>query len=151
MTTTERKAFMESWKPRTTRRGLLIAAGTAWGGAGILLLVRGYLFLPDTTGDHIVLGNLALFLGILFFRFTFSSLTEKNIARIRNLAVARPCLFSFQTWRSYGIMTFMIAAGITVRAAGIAAPAGIGTVYLTMSVPLIVSSAQLLREGIRYQ
>jgi hypothetical protein len=142
---------LKSWKPWTTRRGLLLAAGITWGGAGVLLLVRGYLFLPDTTGDHIVLGNLALFLGILFFRFMFSSLTEKNIARIKNLAIARPCLFSFQTWRSYGIMTFMIATGITVRSMGLIAPAGIGTVYLTMSIPLIVSSARLLREGVRYQ
>lgn len=143
--------LLEQWKPETTRRGLLLTAGMTWGGAGLLLLVRGYLFLPDTTGDHIALVTLAGVLGILFFRFVFSSLTERNIDRIKSLTTARPCIFSFQTWRSYGVMAFMITTGITLRSAGLIAPAGIGTAYIAMSVPLIVSSARLLLEGIRYQ
>jgi len=144
-------AWYERWKPRTSKRGLLVISGAMWGTAGTILLARGYLFLPDTTGDHIVLGNLALFLGILFFRFVFSSLTERNIGRIEALSIARPCLFSFQTWKGHGVMAAMITAGVAVRMSGFIAPAGLGTIYIAMSIPLIVSSFKFLQAGFRYQ
>lgn len=151
MAANETTTLFERWKPGTTRRGLLLAAGFMWGGAGLLLLVRGYLILPDAAGARVLPGVLALIAGTLFFWFVFRSLTERNIARIKGLPIARPCLFSFQTWRSYGIMAVMITTGITVRSAGLIAPAGIGAAYVAMSVPLIVSSARLLLSGIRYQ
>jgi hypothetical protein len=151
MATNGTPTLFERWKPRTTRRGLLIAAGFVWGGAGLLLLVRGYLFLPEAAGARVLPGILALIAGTLFFWFVFRTLTARNIARIRGLTIARPCLFSFQTWRSYIIMAIMITTGITVRSAGLIAPAGIGAAYVAMSVPLIVSSARLLLAGIRYQ
>jgi len=139
--------WYERGKPATSRGGFWLWGGWVGGGAGLLLLVRGYLFLPDTLGDHIVLVNLAVFIGILFFRFLFRSLADRNIGRIRALVNERPCLFSFQSWSSYGIMTMMIGLGVAVRAAALVALPGLGTGYIAMGVPLVMSSARLLREG----
>jgi len=126
-------------------------AAAAWGVAGGVLLLRGYLLLPDTLGDHIVLGNLGIFSGIIGFRFMFKALTERNIVRIRSLAAPRPCLFSFQSWRSYALMTVMITAGMLLRSAGLLSAAGIGTLYIAMGVPLLVSSGRFAFEGIGHQ
>lgn len=137
------------WKPRTTRNGLLHCAAGAWGLAGVILLLRGYFLLPDTLGDHIVLGNLGIVAGIIGFRFVFQRLTLRTIGRIRALTALRPCLFSFQSWRSYGVMTVMISAGVMLRSSGLLSGAGIGTLYIAMGVPLLVSSGRLAFEGIR--
>ncbi len=137
------------WKPGSSRNGLLRMAAVVWGLAGGVLLLRGYLLLPDTLGDHIVLGNLGIFAGIIGFRFLFNRLTERTIGRIRTLAPDRPCLFSFQSWRSYGLMSVMMSAGVWLRSAGVLPAAGVGTLYIAMGVPLLVSSGRLAFEGVR--
>lgn len=143
--------WYQRWKPGTSQKGLLRMAAAAWGVAGGVLLLRGYFLLPDTLGDHIVLGNLGIFAGIIGFRFMFKALTERTIGRIHALSAPRPCLFSFQSWRSYALMSVMITAGVFLRSAGVLSAAGIGTLYIAMGVPLLVSSGRLAYEGVRNQ
>jgi hypothetical protein len=49
--------------------------------------------------------------GIQFF---FAWMAWKNIDRIEALP-ERPCLFAFQSWRSYPLAAFMITVGLLLR------------------------------------
>lgn len=60
-----------------------------------------------------VLAGILLALG--FYFFTFSKLACKNVGRIEQLEADKTCIFAFQTWKSYPLIVFMIALGITLR------------------------------------
>jgi hypothetical protein len=143
--------FLRRWKPAVRRERLFLIAGSVWGLAAGLLLLRGFVFLPESLPEDGMLGGLSLLLGLLFFRTMFRTIVDRNVRRIHELPIERPCLFSFQSWRSYGVMSLMISLGIAVRLSGLVPPAGLGTAYVTMAVPLGISSALLFREGVGHK
>lgn len=61
-----------------------------------------------------------------------------------------PCLFSFFNVRSYLVMILMISMGITLRLSGWVPALYLSAVYLTMSVPLLLSSVRFYRTGLFY-
>ena len=94
---------------------------------------------------------LSLAAGILFYLKLFSKISLKHTIRILNLKEANPCLFSFFNFRSYLMMVLMISMGITLRTTGWIAPAYLSLLYLTMAIPLLLSSIRFYYTGIYYR
>lgn len=61
---------------------------------------------------YVIAGSLLV---LVFYFFSFSKLACKNVGRIEQLKADRTCIFAFQAWKSYPIIIFMIALGITLR------------------------------------
>ena len=54
-------------------------------------------------------------LALAFYFLSFSRLAGKNVGRIEQIRGKKTGLFAFQAWKSYLVIVFMIALGITLR------------------------------------
>lgn len=106
---------LHEYTPAVPRRWLFAVSGLLWSAVGIMLLTLAVHWLSHIDGGlALVLGATGAALGVVAYRLMFVKIARKNIARIEQ----RPdvtCFFAFQPWRSYGLMAFMIALGITLR------------------------------------
>lgn len=95
------------------KKYLLLPAGFMWMGVGIMLCTLAFLWLLHASYPFpfALAGVIA---GVIIYRFGFVKLARKNIDRIIALE-GRHCFFSFITFRSYLIVIFMIALGVTLR------------------------------------
>jgi len=78
--------------------------------------------------------------GLLFFRLLFNQISSKHVLRIENLPIDRPVIFSFFNLRSYLMMFSMITMGIMLRKTGAVSPEYLSFMYVTMGIPLLLSS-----------
>lgn len=124
-----------------------MVAATAWGFAGIMLLIRGTASV-STSGNAALLFVLAGAAGLLFFKMIFGAIVKRHLTRIQGITIERPCAFSFLDWRGYIVMACMIAFGVSLRTFAFIPAAVSGTVSLTMGVPLTLSAARFLFAGI---
>ena len=143
--------ILERWKPAAARRTLLYIAGVFWSIAGITLIVRGSLFIRESTGNRAILIAAGLLGGALFFLLVFVRVSARHIARIQSIAPDRPCLFSFLSWRSYILMGVMIGLGVALRKSGLAPLPQIGAFYVAMGMPLAASAARFVIAGGKWQ
>jgi len=82
----------------------LLAAALAWTTAGLLLGLRGTIFLL-AHGNHLALRfTVAIVLGIVFSQVVFAKVSLKYLRRIHAIDLVRPCLFSFFDFRGYLMM-----------------------------------------------
>ena len=126
--------------PRVPRTWLLFIAAVVWTIAGGILLLRGYLY-STVKPEHLFLRTAACVLGgLVFYALMFDKISKKHVSRISNLRLEKPCAFSFFNLRSYMLMTIMITAGITLRKSGVMAPQNLALIYVTMGIPLLMSS-----------
>lgn len=128
--------------PRVPKNYLLLIAALVWTFAGGMLLFRGYIFslaFPDNMALKII-G--CMIIGIVFFILLFQKISRKHVNRILNLPIDHPCLFSFFNLKSYLMMAFMISGGIMLRKSGIISPEYLALIYMTMGIPLLVSSGR---------
>jgi hypothetical protein len=126
--------------PRIARRYLYLVAAIVWTFAGTMLLFRGILlFMEDEYLIWIRL-TFSIIAGFLFYRLLFSNISRKHTSRIAGMQLEKPCLFSFFNARSYILMSLMITAGITLRKSGILPPVYLSVIYVTMGIPLFISS-----------
>jgi hypothetical protein len=103
------------YTPAVPRHWLFIVIGTLWSAVGVVLCSLAVHWLSHSAGNVAWwLGALGVALAAVMYRFMFLKLARKNIGRIEQRP-ARTCFFAFQPWRSYGLMLFMIALGITLR------------------------------------
>jgi len=136
--------------PRIPRRGLLFVAASLWTFAGSMLIYKGYLMLDKAA--HMILLRLLISLvaGLLFYWFMFAKISAQHTTRIMGLEKERPCLFSFFNGRSYLLMLVMISGGIFFRRSGLVPQNFLASLYLTMGVPLSLSSVRFYYTGIFY-
>lgn len=135
---------------KTSRRSLLFLAGLAWLIAGIMLISRG-LSLAGSSSFQIWLRVFFSFIaGGLFYAAVFSKISIRQIKRIINLENNNPSLFSFFSPRSYFIMVLMISAGMILRKSGIIMPEYLSIMYITMGIPLLISSFRFYYHAIIY-
>jgi len=131
---------LESITPRVSKHYLLLIAAMVWAFAGGMLLFRG-LAISNGFPAHWQIKLLSCFIaGLLFFRLLFNRISAKHVLRITNLPIARPSVFSFFNLRSYLMMFFMISMGITLRKTGVVSPEYLSFTYVTMGIPLLMSS-----------
>lgn len=126
--------------PRVSKIYLLLIAAMVWTFAGGMLLFRGYFFLLES--HHLLFLKILSCIsgGIVFYILLFDKISQKHIIRIKGLPVERPCAFSFFNWRSYLMMTIMITSGIMLRKSGAVSPEYLSLIYITMGIPLLMSS-----------
>ena len=106
---------LEKFKPAVSKYWLMALAGLMWSGVGIMLCRLAVIWLiPVHWPRAWSLGSLGFIGSIVVYRFGFSKIALKNIARLCLLPDAT-CLFAFQAWKSYLIIIFMIALGLTLR------------------------------------
>ncbi len=137
-------------KPTTTRRGLLFMAGAVWALAGGLLGYRGIRYVDDAALHPFVLVLVGAVGGVFFFALVFRKISARHIHRILGIKHERPCLFSFLSWRSYVLMGLMISLGILLRSAAFIPRDELGTAYVMMAVPILVSSSRFFRQGVKF-
>jgi hypothetical protein len=103
------------YTPAVSRRWLFAVSGWLWTAVGVMLCSLAVHWLTHIGGTTAgLLGAGGAVLAVAAYRLMFRKIVHKNIARIEQ----RPdvtCFFAFQPWRSYGLMVFMIALGITLR------------------------------------
>ena len=134
------KMCFEFLTPRVPKHWLLFIAAIVWTFAGGMLLFRGYLFSLANPGHEFVKTGFCLIGGLTFYLFMFDRISKKLVTRIKNLVKERPCMFSFFNVRSYVLMTIMIISGIILRKTGLVSPAHLSLIYITMGIPLLMSS-----------
>ena len=130
----------QALKPSVPRRLLLAIAGFFWSFAGGMLMWRGITGL-FSEGKYLIPDILiSLLCGIAFYFLLFSKISRKHIRRILGLKPERPCLFSFFNVKSYILMFIMISGGILLRKSEVLNHQLLYSIYLCMSVPLLLSS-----------
>ena len=147
----ESKMFINNLKPATSRRNLLFIAAFVWTFAGGMLLTKGVMMMGIQTDFLLVRIIASLIGGAVFYAVLFSKISNKHVARIIHLINDRPCIFSFFNVKSYLMMTFMISFGMFLRKSGIVTPFYLSVLYVTMGIPLFVSSLRFYYSGIYYQ
>lgn len=130
----------EPFTPRVPKTYLLLLAALVWTFAGGMLLFRGYSFLLAFPHFLVVKTTGCVIGGLLFFKLLFFKISGKHVLRIQNLPIKHPCLFSFFNWKSYLMMILMITSGITLRKSGVISPEYLSLIYVTMGIPLLMSS-----------
>jgi len=129
----------ESWKPAVPRRGLLIIAGVIWSAVGVMLCLFALTWFSGTPlPEALSLGALGLLAGFSIYRLGFRRIVRKNISRIEQSA-EHPCLFSFQSWKSYFLVALMITMGALLRHSTIPRRF-LAPCYQTMGLALLLGS-----------
>ena len=103
------------YKPDVSRSLLFLTAGLLWTLVGLWLcwLAIGWLRASETEQWYLYAFSGAVLAGAAY-RSGFSQIAEKNILRLQNLP-DKSCFFAFQAWKSYLVIVFMIALGVTLR------------------------------------
>jgi hypothetical protein len=148
---TKLSSIFQLLKPGIPKRNLLFVAALMWTIAGGMLFFRGFsmLFLFHRLLWLKLIGSLTG--GLVFYRFMFSKISSKHIQRILKMEIERPCFFSFFKFQSYIMMAVMISMGIALRTNGIVPIEYLSILYVTMGVPLTLSTLRFYYNGIYYQ
>ncbi len=147
----ERLNFFQLIKPRGTKRLLLFMAAFLWTFAGSMLLVKGIGYLPYMKNLFILKIISSIGGGILFYILMFSKISSKHVKRILSMDIERPCLFSFFNIKSYILMTTMVTFGISLRKFNLLPMEYLPVLYITMGIPLALSSVRFYYHGIWYK
>ncbi len=136
---------LRRYTPAVERHWLLLTAGVVWTVVGGMLVVFAseWLALVGWRSEA-VFGGAGVLAALAVYRFGFSRLAVKNGERIVGL-VGRRCLFSFQAWRSYLVVAFMMALGIALRSSPIPKPY-LAVLYLAIGGGLFFSSLHYYRR-----
>lgn len=144
-------SFIQSIKPWAPKRYLLFFAAAVWTIAGGVLLYKGVLLLHGMSMLQTIEVAVSVVGGVLFYLLLFSKLSKKHTKRIMELKSERPCAFSFFNIRSYILMVVMISSGILLRRLGVISQQYLLLVYITMGIPLLLSSLRFYYFGIFYR
>lgn len=126
--------------PKIQRSYLLLVAALAWTFAGSMLIWRGFTLNQDVPAYWWVEVALSIFLGLVFFQLLFNRISKKHVQRIQSMPEEKPSVFAFFNLKSYLMMFSMIAMGMTLRKTGIVSAEYLAVMYITMGIPLLMSS-----------
>jgi hypothetical protein len=127
------------YTPAVPRHWLLAIAGLLWTAVGVMLCTLAVHWLLHIGGQSAAgLGALGGVIAVAAWRFMFIKIAHRNIARIEQRP-ATTCFFAFQAWRSYGMMLFMIALGITLRHSHVSRHY-LAVIYATIGLALFLAS-----------
>lgn len=137
-------------KPVTSRRGLLFIAAIVWTFAGVMLFTRGMLMMGIDRDFYQLRLAGSLIGGVLFYLILFTRISKKHVTRIIQQTNDRPSVFSFFDAKGYVMMVGMISLGVFLRTSGIVAPFYLSILYVTMGIPLFISSLRFYYSAINY-
>lgn len=136
--------FSEFPKPAASHQALKLVAGLLWAAVGIMLGLRALSWLVNASQRASVLTITLVFCGLLglaagaFIYRGFSRIAARNLGRIRSLG-ERPCLFAFQSSKSYVLIAVMMTLGFLIRRTSIPKH-WLAVLYLGLAVGLAGSS-----------
>jgi hypothetical protein len=133
--------MLERLKPGVARHWLFGVAGLIWAGVGSMLAWIAYGWLSEMSVA--LAAGLAAFgiaLGVAGTATVFARVSRMNIARISR-APDIACVFSFQAWEGYLVMTFMIGLGVALRHLPVP-PEIKAPVYVGVGISLAASSVR---------
>lgn len=128
-----------------TKKNLLLVAAIVWMFAGIMLGYRA-IKMADQNHDQLYQILCCLSAGILFYILLFRRISQKHIHRIQSLSDQHYLFHKFFDRKSYLMMIVMISMGITLRRSSLIDPINLSYLYLTMSIPLLISSLRFLHQ-----
>lgn len=139
---------LNSFLPRISKHYLFLVAALVWTIAGSVLLFRGFSNIVFS-GNGILKLIFSVLFGFLFYKLLFTRITKKHVLRIQNMKIERPVIFSFFNFRSYLMMFSMITLGVTLRLSGVVSPEYLSLMYITMGIPLLLSSFRFYNSFLR--
>lgn len=144
------RPLMHRFKPGVPKRYLLLAAGLAWTTAGLILGLRGILWVLTHDSFVPVHFIVAVIFGLIFFQLVFAKVSLKHITRIHAMEILRPSLFAFFDAKGYIMMALMISLGIFLRHTSFVPPEFLYNFYVLMGTPLLVSALRFYWAFARY-
>lgn len=107
--------LIQCW-PTVNKDWLYLVAGLLWSAVGVMLLSLAVGWLrPLGMSGALPYAIAGVLLALVFYLFSFAKLAGKNMGRIERMRGKKAGLLAFQAWRSYLLILFMIALGITLR------------------------------------
>ncbi len=135
--------ILERYKPGVGKHILLLLSGFLWIGVGVMLLNFAIHWLAVEEGAAVLVpAVLGITISFIIHHFGLLKVVDKNLGRILPME-GKHCLFAFQSWKSYIIVVFMVAMGITLRHSSIPKPF-LAVFYIGMGLALILSSFRYL-------
>ncbi len=132
-------------KPSVRPWVLLFLSGAMWAVVGTMLIFKALCWLYEAGGYlPLVLAPGGVMAAILFQRFSFRKLVGKNIVRI-SVMNEQPCIFAFQSLKSWGIVVMMIGLGLALRHSSVPRQY-LAVPYLAVGGALAFSSLGYWRE-----
>lgn len=138
------KRFLQKVKPAVHKKYLILLAGIAWFGVGIMLADKAISWFIETQVQLFVYFAIGFGLSLVIHHFGFLRIADKNLKRIAEMKGGLRCAFSFIRWQSYVLILIMISFGIILRNSGLPMQF-VGIVYLTIGLSLIFSSIRYFR------
>ena len=126
-------------KPEVPKCWLFAVCGALWSAVGLLMCLTGIGWLAAESIIRVtalVLGGIAC--ALIAFHWIFGGIARRNIQRLRQLP-AKGCFFAFQAWKSYLIIAFMVAMGVTLRGSPIPKTM-LSVVYIGIGGALLLAS-----------
>ena len=133
-----------------TKRFLLLEATIVWAIAGGILLFRGSAMLTASSGFSMLKIITCLGIGLIFFRLVFLKISRNHINRIINLQGDFHWFYEFFSRKSYLMMLGMISLGIFLRKSSIVPLSSLSLAYITMGIPLLLSSIRFYHRWYYY-
>lgn len=131
--------FLTKYNPAVSKYWLLMLAGLMWSGVGILLWGYAVTWLAAAPSlGSLLLGIAGLAIAWVVYKVGFSKIAQKNINRILRYA-DKACVFSFQAWSGYIIISVMMTGGILLKSSSIPKPY-LASVYTAIGGGLFFSS-----------
>jgi hypothetical protein len=138
-------SLVVKFNPAVPSRWLIALAGTTWCLVGLLLFRYSYVWLESLRLDRAVaFGLFGMLASVVIYRFGMSKIAQKNLNRIR-ATTGKSCIFGFLTWKSYGIIIIMVAAGITLRHTAVPKDY-LSIIYTSMGGSLLMGSGRYFRN-----
>ena len=136
---------------KVTKHFLLFEAALVWTFAGGMLLFRGNSYLDTSDGFPWLNIVICLVGGLIFFMLLFLKISRSHIKRISLLPGDRHHIYEFFSSKSYIMMAGMISMGIFLRKSGMIPLSSLSLAYITMGIPLLISSGLFYHRWIFYQ
>ncbi|HCT31340.1 MAG TPA: hypothetical protein DIW31_11580 [Bacteroidales bacterium] len=134
----------EHLKPAVNKPILLFLSGIMWLCVGIMLNTFAiHWLIAYGRSLSLLFAGIGFVISLVIHHFGFLKIADKNLGRINNLN-AKPCLFSFMSWKSYIIVAIMVSLGITLRHSTIPKQF-LAIIYIGIGLALIFSSIRYFR------
>ncbi len=136
--------MLKKLNPAVSRYWLIALAGLMWSIVGIMLCRLAYIWLASVNWSlGLPLGSIGIISALTAYGYGFSKIALQNIDRLCLLSDKR-CIFSFQAWKSYLVIIFMIMLGIVLRNSPIPRHF-LAVIYAAIGGALFVSSFHFYR------
>ena len=140
-----KSSLISKLNPAVPRYYLFGLAGAFWTFAGLVLCVRGILWLNVfPLSIELALETTSIAISIIGYLFLFVKVVQKNIDRIGQLP-ENACVFAFTAWKGYVMIALMITIGITLRNTAIP-KYFLAVPYTAMGAILLIGSVRFFRQ-----